>query len=257
MTAKAKKTVKIVVDILLWIFLIFSLLMTILAFTAQDSNGGYPKLGGKCLLTVLTDSMEPTEGQPEEWKSFYAGDLIIGEVLDGDAKQQLAKDDVITFYADLDGDGAKELNTHRILIVLKDEEGRITGFRTRGDHEENMDPYTVKITDVEAKWNGKRFGGLGAALGFLQSSTGFLVCIVIPLALFFLYELYVMIMTIKKIKNKGKKVISEADEEVIKQRAIEEYLARQQAAQNNAAATTAEKADGEQAGSAPAEDKQE
>lgn len=242
MTAKAKKTVKIVVDVLLWIFLVFSLLMTILAFTAQDSNGGYPKLGGKCLLTVRTNSMEPTEGQPEEWKSFYADDLIIGEVLDDDAKQQLEKDDVITFYADLKGEGVKELNTHRILIVLKDEQGKITGFRTRGDHENSMDPYTVKITDVEAKWTGKRFGGLGSVLRFLQSRTGFLVCIVIPLALFFLYELYVMIMTVKKIKNKGKKVISEADEEAIKQRAIEEYLARQ-AAENNASGDTAENAE--------------
>lgn len=244
MTAKAKKTVKIVVDVLLWIFLVFSLLMTILAFTAQDSNGGYPKLGGKCLLTVLSDSMEPLEGAeyPEGWKHFYAGDLIIGEVLDGDAKQQLEKDDVITFYADRKGEGVKELNTHRILIVLKDADGKVTGFRTRGDHEKSMDTYTVKITDVEAKWTGKRFGGLGWVLGFLQSRTGFLVCIVIPLALFFLYELYVMIMTVKKIKNKGKKVISEADEEAIKQRAIEEYLARQ-AAENNASGDTAENAE--------------
>ena len=42
MNQKAKKITKIVVNVLLWIFLILSLLMTILAFSAQASNAGYP-----------------------------------------------------------------------------------------------------------------------------------------------------------------------------------------------------------------------
>ena len=49
-----------------------------------------------------------------------------------------------------------------------------------------------------------------------------------PLFLFFAYELFVFIKTLLTVKNEGKKVITAEDEELIKQRAIEEYLRRQQ-----------------------------
>ena len=65
-------------------------------------------------------------------------------------------------------------------------------------------------------------------MSFLQSSLGFGLCILLPLALFFVYELVIFIRTVLSLKNEGKKVISAEDEEMIKQRAIEEYLRRQQ-----------------------------
>lgn len=45
--------------------------------------------------------------------------------------------------------------------------------------------------------------------------------------LFFGYEVYAFIRMVLKMKNAGKKMISAADEELIKQRAIEEYLRQQ------------------------------
>ena len=39
-------------------------------------------------------------------------------------------------------------------------------------------------------YNGGKVAGLRNFLNFLQSSTGFLVCIVLPLVLFFLFEPY-------------------------------------------------------------------
>ena len=223
MNPKTKKTIKIVVDVLLWIFLAFSLLMTILAFTAQASSAGFPKLGSSCLLTVQSDSMAEPGG-------FYKGDLIIGKTMTDEQKQNLKVGDVVTYYMDLtpsDGIDNKELNTHRIVRVDKDAAGRVI-YYTKGDHNSLEDGEPIRWNAVEAIWTGTRIAGIGAVIGFLQSPTGFLICVVIPLLLFFLYELYVLIFTVIQIRNKGKRQITAADEELIKQRAIEEYL-RQQA----------------------------
>ncbi|MGN1099572.1 MAG: signal peptidase I [Christensenellales bacterium] len=226
MNQKAKKILKIVVNVLLWIFLILSLLMTILAFSAKASNAGYPKLGNTCLLTVLSDSMDGPDG-------FKRGDLIICDALDEEGKKNLQVGDVVTFYADLQGNGMKSLNTHRIIERNVDEGGNVT-YVTQGDNREvSFAPDSpIGIDDIEAVWTGKRIAGLGSVIQFLQSSTGFLVCIVLPLAAFFVYELVVMIQAINKIRNKDKKQITKEEEEMIKQRAIEEYLAKQAAAKD-------------------------
>ena len=73
-----------------------------------------------------------------------------------------------------------------------------------------------------------KIGGLGNVISFLRSSLGFFLCIVLPLILFFLYELYNFITIL--VTERSKKVASAAaaiDEEEIKRRAIEEYLAKQ------------------------------
>mgnify|MGYP007058257049 CR=1 FL=1 len=54
----------------------------------------------------------------------------------------------------------------------------------------------------------------------------FLIVIVIPLVIFFLFELYNLIILINKMKNKGQ--VSIEEEEEIKKRAIEEYLKQQE-----------------------------
>ena len=110
MNQKAKKTFKVVVNVILWVFLVFALLMTILAFSAQASNAGYPKIGNTCLLTVSSDSMNA----PDEFKK---GDLIICRVLSEEEKNNLQTGDVITFYTDLEGDGidGKVLNTNKLV----------------------------------------------------------------------------------------------------------------------------------------------
>ncbi|MBS1455990.1 MAG: signal peptidase I, partial [Clostridia bacterium] len=75
----------------------------------------------------------------------------------------------------------------------------------------------------------KKIGGIGAVLTGLRKPVVFGLCIVLPLAAFFVYELIIFIKTVVSVKNDGKKMISQADEELIKQRAIEEYIKKQQA----------------------------
>ena len=218
--SKVKKILNLVVNLLIWLFVIFAVVMTMLAFAAQSSPDGVPSIGGKVILTVQTPSMEPT---------FCVGDIIIGQKLSLEEQQSLKVDDVITFDAgDLDRDGRRDLNSHRIKRVETAADGSVI-YYTAGDNNILDDQTPVQSANVICKWTGTRLKGVGTALDFLQQPTGFLVVVVLPLLLFFIYELIVFIRKFFEVKNSGKKQITAADEELIRQRAIEEYIRSQQA----------------------------
>ena len=227
-----KKTLKIILNVFIWVFVAFSVLMTVLAIAAQSNADGVPAIGGKCFLTVASNSMEDT---------FCEGDLIVSEMLTDEQKAHLNVNDVVTFYADLDGNGTTELNSHRIVRVIEDGNGGVQSYVTKGDN-----PVTNPVEDepvlwsrIICRWTGKSYAGIGSALTFLQSPKGFLIAIVLPLILFFLYELYVFIKTLLAVKAQpaaagAAPTITAEQEEAIKQKAIEEFLRQQQQAAGTA-----------------------
>lgn len=250
-SSKTKKILSIVANVLVWAFLVLSVLTTVLVFTAQGSEDGVPAVFGKSLISVTTDSMEGT---------FDRGDLILLEKLPtGDSKRNLPIGTIITYHApvDLDGDGQLgDINTHRIVGI----EGN--SYITQGDNKKTNPipdnqgdkPYVVYFTDVIGVVDeDDAIGGLGGVIAFLHSSLGFFICIVLPLALFFLYELYRFISLVISERSARVPAVSAETEEEIKRRAIEEYLrAQQEAAAANAAPAgeTPETPAGEEAGDA-------
>ena len=218
-----KKVFKIIFSTLSWIILIFALIVTLLVFTA-DRNNGVPSLLGFMPFTVESDSMKPT---------FEKNDLIIcREVND---INELQKDDVITFWTIIDGKKVK--NTHRI-VEINESSGSSKNFITRGDNNGSNDDISVFPADIIGKWTNVKISGFGKVMSFLRTKTGFFICILIPMALFFLFELYKMIVTIIEIKRPA---LTAADEEEIKRRAVEEYLMEQQKAKENAPENSGEK----------------
>ncbi|MBR4768935.1 MAG: signal peptidase I [Lachnospiraceae bacterium] len=217
----AKKVLGIIGNIILWIFVAFSALITVLAFAQTSSSYNVPSIGKMTILNVQTPSMRPT---------FDAGDIIIGTKVEEAESTKFNVGDIITFAVDdLNGDGYRDLNTHRIVEVLKSEAGDVTGYRTRGDNNPIDDADTVNVGAVVCSYTGTRIPKIGKFLSFLQTPTGFLIVIVIPLVIFFIFELITFIRKVFQIKNAGKKQITAADEELIRQRAVEEYLRQQQA----------------------------
>ena len=225
---KIKKIATIVANVLVWVFVAFSILTTVLVFTAQGNEDGVPSMFGKSLISVSTDSMEDT---------FHRGDLLLLEKLEDSEKLGLTVGTIITYKSpvDLDGDGNKwDINTHRIVEVDGDY------YITQGDNEEtNPVPdnvgtngyrvhYTYVLGTVEED---ARIGGFGGVIAFLRSSLGFFLCIVLPLALFFFYQLYHFISLLVTERAK-RAAVSAVDEEEIKRRAIEEYLREQQEKKN-------------------------
>ena len=224
--AKTKKIIRIVLNVLLWIFLVFAFIMMVFAFASISNDYGVPMMGNKVILNVVSDSMQPT---------INKGDLIAGKTLTLEEKQALKEQDIITFFVDLNGDGVKEINTHRIVKVNVASDGTIT-FRTKGDNAAiypvNVadDGYNVRLDDVICTWKegDTQLKGLGSVMNFLQSRVGFLCIVIIPLALFFIYEVVRFAMTLVKVKGEGKRVISASDEEEIRRQAVEDYLRKQE-----------------------------
>ena len=211
-----KKALKITLSVLAWVLLIFALLITIMVFTS-DKNNGVPSLFGRMPLTVESGSMEPT---------FKEGDLIIAKEIDD--INELKVDDVISFWTNEIVEGSNVINTHRIIEVI-DENGT-KSFKTKGDNNDQEDTYIVYPSKIIGKWTGTRLGGIGKVMKFLKTKTGFLVCILIPMAIFFLFELFKLIMVIIQMRQPAK--LTEDDEEEIKKSAIEEYLAEQNKLKN-------------------------
>lgn len=226
-----KKILSIALNTLIWLFVIFSVVITVLVFSAQGSSDGVPALFGKSLVTISSDSMKPV---------YNRGDLVFMEKIADEEKFTLDKETIITFHApvDLNKDGLLgDINTHRIVeVVDKNGDGDAEEYVTKGDAVEIKDnegdnKYTVKPADVigTCTEDGK-IRGLGNVITFLRSSLGFFLCIVLPLILFFLYELYNFVSII--VTERAKRAAADAsapaiDEEEIKRRAVEEYLAKQ------------------------------
>ena len=203
-----KNVLKGFVSVLSWVVLVFALIMTIFAFSV-DKSSGISTLFGFIPLTVESDSMPPT---------FVPSALIIDREIDDIAA--LKEGDVITFWTIINGN--KVINTHRITEVHL-VNGNIS-FTTKGDNNSIKDSLDVYPSDIVGKWTGVKIPALGGIIGFLRTQLGFCICVIIPLALFFLFELYKFIAVIIEIKNPA---APQLDEEEIKRRAIEEYLAEQ------------------------------
>ena len=205
-----KKVVGIVINVILWLFVVFAALTTVVVFTGT-SNNGVGNLFGYMPFSIQTQSMEPT---------IKAGDVVIGKEVDFNT---LKEGDIITYWTTVDEQ--KILNTHRITKVISNGKGSVPSFKTKGDNNQIEDEYTVAAADIVAKYNSK-ISGLGKAVDLLETQKGFFICIVLPLILFFLYKLYHFIKVLVTVKQE-KAGLSKEDEEELKKKAVEEHLAKQ------------------------------
>jgi len=206
-----KKVGNILLDILIVLVVLIALAMSVMVISSKAS--GVPNVLGYTPVTVQTDSMVPT---------FNVGDLLIIKQVNTNT---LKVGDVITFKEIVDR--KQILNTHRIVEII--DAGGLIKFETKGDHETQNDLNAVVNVDVVGKWTGDRVPLLGKIMDFIKSQMGIMVCFVIPLALLFIWQLYKFIMLLAD--NKKQKAVdavtSNLEEE--KQKAVEEYIARQKA----------------------------
>jgi signal peptidase len=236
-----KKVLHFLGNLVVALILILAIVMTVAVITSVHSEKVHlPNLFGYAMLSVQSDSMESEDG-------FNTGDVIIVRMLDTEEANNLSVGDVISFIRSLEGQDY--LETHRIVSCEGDsfippqeivdgiwQRGGTRYYTTKGDNTPGIDKvygsdqveYT-SCTKIYGIWTGKRVPHLGTVMDFLQSSTGFMICIVLPVALFFIYQLYVFIMTLtRKQKEKALEEVSNKEEE-LKQKAIAEFLAQQQA----------------------------
>ncbi len=167
-----KKILNIVVNVILVIAIILAAVCTYVSFVST-SGSGVPSILGIRPFTVQSDSMYP---------ALQPGDLIIDTAVKDPATLTIG--DIVTYWTIIDGE--RVLNTHRITGIYDGGTYRI--FETKGDRNTIADPLTVHESEIVGKFS-FRIPGVGKVLDYLQTSTGFLLIIVLPVLLFFIFHL--------------------------------------------------------------------
>lgn len=213
---KSKKVLGIIVDILLILVVVVAIVISVLTFSSKASGNGVANLMGYSPFSVQSDSMYPV---------FDKGDLIISKTKDFDPTQ-IKVGDIITFRAEDITTGKEFINSHRVVKIDKlDESSDYLLFTTKGDNVIENDLSRVGSSEVIGIYSGKHIPKLGAVMDFLRTQTGFMVCVLIPLALFFIWELYKFLTIV--IAKKNEKAAVEGISEEEKKRIAEEYLKSQ------------------------------
>lgn len=181
---KAKKAGTVVISVLLWVIILIAALYSITVLANKDGNN-VASVAGFTPLVVQSDSMAPT---------FCKDDMIIIRKCD---TQKLEEGDIITFHTVIDNKLA--LNTHRIVKIEEYENG-YRSFTTRGDNNPADDTHILAEGDIVGKYV-TTLPKLGKLMNFLSSSAGFLIVIVIPMFIFFVYQLYHLITVVLALKK--------------------------------------------------------
>lgn len=151
-----------------------------------------PSFFGWKPFIVLSGSME---------SEIYSGDIVVVKEVD---KKNLKVNDVIAFKND------DIVVTHRIVEIVN--ENGTTKYITKGDNNNTQDKDYVLPENVEGLYQFK-VSNLGNLAMFIQTPTGMLVCLLIPILLLILVQV--------SENAKNKKYIKE---EVGKKRRMEEEL---------------------------------
>ena len=131
-----------------------------------------PSIGGVFPLIVLTDSMKD---------EIAGGDLIICHQIDAEDVEEK----MIISFIDPAGNGTS-IVTHRVIEIIENENGLF--FRTKGDYNPTEDKELVPAANLVGVYDMK-IPGMGSVAMFMQSSTGLVVCVVLPIILLVGYDI--------------------------------------------------------------------
>jgi len=171
-TSTLHKTLTVVGTILCIILLPILIINITLIVKSYTNKDAVPDVGGWFPLIVLTDSMYP---------EIESGDLIINKTVDPEAVQV---GDVISFF-DPAGNGTT-IVTHRVVEVVEENGAKM--FRTRGDNNNTEDRLLVGAQDIVGTYR-SRIPGAGSIALFMQTTTGLIVCVVMPILLIVGYDI--------------------------------------------------------------------
>jgi len=188
--SRGKRILNSVVNALLVFAIVLAAICTYVSYVST-SGSGVPSILGIQMFSIQTDSMYPT---------LLPGDLIFGNKVD--KPEELRKGDIITYWTVINGE--RVLNTHKIHEVY--DGGGYLIFETKGDNNTAVDALTVHESEIVSKYN-FRVGGVGKVFDYLQTSTGFLIVVVVPVFLFFLYllvQFFRVLFEYQNVKNRIK-----------------------------------------------------
>ncbi|MBQ8408584.1 MAG: signal peptidase I [Clostridia bacterium] len=169
------KAWNIIKTVFVWLVVVAAvgmMIFTIVSVTTFDKNDR--TLFGFRAMIVQTDSMSATD--------FNAGDLIFSKPVD---PTTLQPGDIITFQS-LNEESYGEIVTHKIREIVQNEEGR-PAFVTYGTTTDTNDRSLVTYDFVLGKYAG-RLPQVGTFFGFLKTTPGYIVCILLPFLILILMQ---------------------------------------------------------------------
>ena len=187
--SKGARIANIVINVILVVAIIIAAVCTYVSFVSTSGNG-VPSIFGIEMLSIQTNSMYPF---------IEEGDLIFDTRIKD--PKELKIGDVITYWTVIDGE--RVLNTHRIEQIY--DGGTHLVFATKGDANDSVDPLNVHESSLVGIYSGKKINGAGKVFDFLQTSTGFLIVVVVPVAIFFIFHLiqfFRVLFEYQSVKNK-------------------------------------------------------
>ena len=185
-----KKILHSIVHVVLVLAIALAAVSTYVSYVSASGNG-VPSILGIRMFSIQTESMYPT---------LNPGDLIFDKAVKDPTTLQ--KGDIITYWTVINGE--RVLNTHRIHEIY--DGGGYLIFGTKGDNNTIADPLTVHESEVVGIYATK-VAGVGKVFDYLQTSTGFLVVVVVPVFVFFLYYLvqfFRVLFEYQNVKNRIK-----------------------------------------------------
>ena len=244
---KWKKVLNIIINVIFYVFIAFLLVFAIAAFSSNNNDRKIPNVFGIGFLNVVSDSMD---GNRKD--SFKEGDLLFVKVCN-DERTQLegveAQKDIITYWDSTIGNNGA-LSTHRIVDIITDANGNVT-YRTQGDkvavvspsdvyNAETKSPTTYtedhSASQIYAVYTGHKLNGFGKVLNFVNSTPGFLLCVILPGVLLLAYEVFNLVKNLNAMNKEkmqaelaGQQFDAEAEKERIRQELLAEMKAEQEA----------------------------
>lgn len=192
---RGKQIANTVINVILVIAIIIAAFCTYTSYVNTSGNG-VPNVFGIRILSIQTESMYPT---------LLPGDMIFDTAVKDTSELEIG--DVITYWTVINGE--RVLNTHRISEIY--DGGGYLIFETKGDNNTTSDSLTVHESEVVGQWKGARIGGLGKVFDYLQTSTGFFIVVVIPVALFFIFHLIQFFRVLFEYNNLKNKLLYEQE----------------------------------------------
>lgn len=169
-----KKILKILFGFFVTLYLVVAVFLTVCLLSFNDYK--ISVIGNKSLVILDDNTLEP---------EYKKGSLL---VIEKNKNDDIKVNDEIFFY-----------NTYKSQVVVNksrvDKTQKITDNETTftvNKKYEISSEYVIGKTDTT-----KVIENVGSVLGFLESKWGFLIVIVFPLSLLFVYEIYAVIKEIR------------------------------------------------------------
>ena len=128
------------------------------------------------------------EDNEEDLSNFQKGDLVIIEDADYD---DVSVGDVLYYYDSVDEEYVIKTGT------VSDK----TGDKKQGLYYFQGVEQSISEKRVIGTYDGMSYHTVGAVLGFLQSRIGFLLCVILPIMVLFIYQIYSLIIMVKEDKE--------------------------------------------------------